>query len=296
MSAHQRREVALARAAARQRGLVSWSQLRELGFSEAAIGRRIAAGRLHRIHRGVYAVGHPVIGREGRWLAAVLSVGGVAYLSHASAAQLWDLVGRSDRSVDVTTTARGRRSTPGVRVHTTLRLRPGEVTSRSRIPVTTVERTIVDFASTAAPRRVERAIELADARHLVDVPTLLASARHRPGAAKVRAVLEAWAPLVTRSELEERFVGLVDAAGIGRPESNARVAGIEVDFVWRAQHVIAETDGLQFHASRSAFERDRARDARLTRAGHRVLRFSWAQVTRRPTEVADTLAAALAQV
>jgi very-short-patch-repair endonuclease len=98
---------------------------------------------------------------------------------------------------------------------------------------------------------------------------------------------------VTRSELEECFLELCERQRLARPAVNARVAGLEVDFLFAAQRLVVELDGYRYHRSRRAFERDRERDALLARAGHRVLRFSHRQVTRRPGEVGAAVAAGL---
>lgn len=98
---------------------------------------------------------------------------------------------------------------------------------------------------------------------------------------------------MTRSTLERCFLALIDSAGIPRPEVNARVAGLEVDFLWRHHGLVVETDGFASHATHHGFERDREREAALARAGLRMQRFSWRQVTQRPLEVTATLRALL---
>lgn len=137
-------------------------------------------------------------------------------------------------------------------------------------------------------------MERADALGLLDVPSLLRSSDHRPGGQAVRRVLAAWSPERTWSELEDRLLELVRGAPVLEPEVNARLLDFEVDLLWRAERVVVEADGHAFHASRAAIERDRRRDALLTAPGHRVLGFTWRQVTTRPDEVLAAIAAALA--
>ncbi len=287
-----RRERELSVVAAHGRGVVTRAQLVALGYANTAISRRVRAGRLHRLHPGVYAVGHASVSREGRWLAAVLAVGDGAALSHRSAAGLWDLSSVRAKP-DVTTARRGRRAPAGIDLHRTRWLPPEHVTVLEGIPVTTVERTLADLAAVVSPGRLERAIAVAEARAIVDVDLLLACARHRPGARAIRSLLAEWTPGVTRSELENRLLALIGASHLPPPEVNAMAEGFEVDLLWRAAHVVVEADGHAFHGSRSRVERDRTRDAALAAAGYVVLRFTWRQVTRRPETVIRAVRAAI---
>ena len=255
-----------------QHGVVSLAQLRAAGVSDDSVVRRVRAGRLHRVHRGVYAVGHRRLGERGHLWAAVLAVpGGV--LSHRTAAAVWDLCPTPSGRLDVTTTG-GARSTKKLRVHHTQRL---EATTKDGLPVTTVARTLRDLAAEGDPRLARR---LARAEHhrLLDT-TALAEQCDRPGGRRLERALSELRPGVTRSELEERFLEELKRAGLPRPEVNARIAGYEVDFVWPKQRLIAETDGAATHLTLTAFEADRRRDAVLVSAGWRVVRFTWRQVT-----------------
>ncbi len=282
----------MAELATRQWGLVTRRQLLALGFTSDAITLRVAAARLHRVYRGIYSVGHPVLAREGRWLAAVLACGDGAVLSHRSAAALWGLVPGATRSE--VTAGRGRRPQRGLILHQTRSISDAETASHRGIRVTTVERTIADLAGELSVRRIERLLARAEALEIVDVPKLLTCAHRRPGVIALRALLEDWAPSITRSELEDRLLMLTLDAGLQRPEVNARLHGYEVDLLWRRSRVVAEADGHGFHNSRAQVERDRRRDAVLAARGYRVLRFTWQQVTRRPGEVSGALSAALA--
>lgn len=93
----------------------------------------------------------------------------------------------------------------------------------------------------------------------------------------------------TRSDLERRFLHLCERHLSERPATNARIAGLEVDFLWPHQKLIVETDGYAFHASRAAFERDRERDQRLTAAGYTVVRVTHRQLIQQPEAVVDRL-------
>jgi hypothetical protein len=285
----------IVRLAAAQHGVVSRAQLEAAGVARGAIERRLALGRLHRVHRGVYAVGHPLLSRAGRWMAAVLACGPGAVLSHQSAAALWGI--RPARHVPIEVTCRsraGRRPRKGIIVHRTRRLAAGEVTRREAIPVTTPARTLLDLAEVVPRRALERAIDEAERLRLFDlraVRAVLHSNGGRRGAALLGSVLEEHhiGSTLTRSELEERFLALCRAHNVPVPEVNEPIGPYEVDFLWRAGRLIAETDGRESHGTRAAFEHDRARDARLTVAGYRVVRFTYRQVLREPKVVASVV-------
>jgi predicted transcriptional regulator of viral defense system len=276
------RDVRLARLAAARHGVVSVAQLHELGFDRDAIARRVQAGRLHRLHRGVYAVGHTVLKREGRWLAAVLACGPGAALSHRSAAALWGIRATAAARIDVAVPhTSGCRSTARIVVHRSRRA--VDTTVREAIPVTTPMQTLVDLATALPRRRLEKACEDAEALQLFDLNRL--DARH-PGAKRLLEIVETHdLGTMTRSELEDAFLELCDRHDIPRPLVNSRVEGFEVDFCWRAERLIVETDGRR-HATLAAFERDRARDAMLIALGWRVMRITKRQLRRNPDQVA----------
>jgi very-short-patch-repair endonuclease len=290
----------IAELAAAQFGIVERSQLRALGLSDAAIARRVRAGRLHRLRRGVYAVGHPVLGQRGRWLAAVLACGPDAVLSHASAAALWDLRPSDAVTIDVTVRGSSRRRGPRLRVHRTRDLPAHEAETATGIPVTSPARTILDLAATLPnDRALERVLDRAEILRLTDVKALVATAGARTGhrgAARLRRMLADHTPgtTVTRSELEERMLALYREHGLPQPRVNDSVAGLEVDFLFAEHRIVVETDSWQHHHTRAAFERDRARDAALALAGHRVLRFTDRQIKRDAATVAAAIRAALA--
>jgi very-short-patch-repair endonuclease len=241
----------------------------------------VQAGRLHPVHRGVYAVGHRVLTTEGRWMAAVLAGGEGAVLSHLTAAAAWGLRRAGSGVIHITVPGwPGRKRRPGLKIHRSTTLTPADTTALRGIPVTSPARTIIDVARTTGGRELERLLDLADQRGLVDFADLHA------GPASLRAVLRNYRPAPTRSELEEAFLRLCDDHGIPRPETNVRIEGFEVDFVWRDRRLIVEVDGFAYHRSPHAFETDRARDVHLTTRGWRVLRFTWRHVTQRAAWVA----------
>jgi len=288
--------------ASRQHGVVTLSQLADLGLKRSAARARVAQGRLHRIHQGVFVVGHPLLSIEGRWLAAVLACGPGAVLSHRAAAALHGLRPSSRTAIDVTAPRRTGRARTGIEVHRGDTLQAADRTVVRGIPCTSVARTLLDLAEVTNRRGVERACDQAEVLRLLNVRAVedvLHRAPGRRGATALAAVMAAHriGETVTRNELEERVLRICDAAALPRPEVNVMLATAdgypEVDFLWRECGLIAETDGYGSHGTRWAFERDRARDRALTVAGFRVVRFTWRQVTNGPGEVAATLRALL---
>lgn len=287
----------IASLAAAQHGVIARFQMRTLGISNDAITHRMATGRLHRIHRGVFAVGHGRVTRLGRWMAAVLACGPSAVLSHAAAAALWQIKDSNKGRPDVTVPP-GAKRRDGIEVHRSL-LPLDEVTIYEGMPVTTLARTILDVAASSRPDQIERMLREADFLRLTDpvgVPALLERYPRRPGSRALRAAIRRMDESTgrTRSELEERFKALVSQANLRRPEVNATLdlgtATIRPDFLWRDQRLIVELDGWQAHGTKAAFEADRARDRAATRAGFRVIRATWTQLTATCDDVAALLA------
>jgi very-short-patch-repair endonuclease len=290
---------AIAALARRQHGVVSIAQLAALGVDQRAVSHRVTAGRLHRIHRGVYAVGHTVLTIRGRWTAAVLAAGPGAALSHASAAALWDLRRSAATIVDISVPSRaGRVKRRGLRIHRPRTLRPSEVATHDGISVTTPARTILDLAATLQRHRLERLLDQAEIQELTDYPSLDAIARAHPGHPGSKRLQRALASYeaggtLKRSDLERVFLKICDEHGLPTPEVNRRVQGEEVDFLFEDERLIVEADSWRFHKTRQAFERDRRRDATHLEAGYRTLRFTDRRIARRPDEVARAVAAAL---
>jgi predicted transcriptional regulator of viral defense system len=226
----------IAALAARQHGVVTTRQLAALGLPQRAVSHRAAAGRLHRVHRGVYAVGHPILTANGHRMAAVLACGPGAALSHASAAALWEIRPSSATRVDVSVRgAGGRAKRPRIRVHRAPSLRADEITEHQAIRVTTPARTLLDLAAQLPRRALERALDQAAITDLFDLAALSAVVRAHEGergAAALSKALEQHAPgtTPTKSELEELMLAVCDDHGLQRPLVNAWVEGLEVDF------------------------------------------------------------------
>jgi very-short-patch-repair endonuclease len=274
--------------AANQHGVVTRAQLLAAGIGPAAIASWVRGGRLHTLHRGVYCVGYVSPSPYARMMAAVLACGPRSAISHLSAAFLWEIIVATPSPVDVATT--DRREHRGIAVHITRRLTSDDVTHRHNIPVTTLPRTLVDLAATLETRALTRALNEARIRHRLGDAALqraLTALPTRRGATKLRELLDPHdAP--TRSALEDRFLELVTRNGLPRPEVNQRVAGYEVDMLWREARLIVELDGRRYHQTR--FEEDRERDTELVAAGYRVMRITWRRVVDSPAREAARLA------
>ena len=302
---HPTLEHALADIARRQHGVIALSQLRALGLSASAVRSRVAAGRLHRIHRGVFVAGHARLTRRGRYMAAVLACGPGAALSHRSAADLRALRQTSRSGIDVTSPGRAGRSRAGIDVHSGATILPEDVEIVDAIPCTTVARTLLDLAAIVDRRGLERACDQAEILEVFDlraIEDVLARANGHPGAGALRAVLRQHAigTTPTRNTLEDRFLALCDGHAIARPAVNVHVPvpgtdGYTPDFAWHDARLIVETDGRGTHATVRAFEEDRRRDALLALAGWRVVRFTWRQVIDEPAHVATVVRGLIAQ-
>jgi predicted transcriptional regulator of viral defense system len=288
-------DVLLAALARRQHGVVTWAQLLDVGLGPHGIAERVRTGRLRRIHRGVYAVSPARLRTEGYWLAAVLACGSGAVLSHRSAAALWELRPSAAQAIDVTVPSRsGRKRRRGIKVHRSSRLTADEIATRDGIPVTTVARTLLDLADVLPTQALKRAIDEAEYRGRFDLTSLHAVVQANPGRRGAKLLDLVIEPVQrTRSELEDDFLAFCRRHRLPRPTVGATVAGFEVDFVWRASHLIVETDGLAAHRTRRAFEDDRTRDRRTLRAGYRTVRLTDRAISDDERDVARDLRALL---
>ena len=274
----------IANLARRQHGVVALRQLLAAGFSPNEIKYMVKVGRLHRLYRAVYAVGHRVLTREGRWMAAVLACGEGAVLSHREAAAMHG-IRRSARAFIDVTAIRGRcRGHRGITLHRVRQLHPEDHGTIDAIPVTSLARTLLDLAEVVRYDRLERAVEESERLGLFDlgaVDRLRARSRGRRGLKPLNAViadLRDYVPM-TRSELERAFLNQVRAAGLPEPAMNVWIDAYEVDAAWLEQRVVVELDRADYHDTTRARRRDSIRDANLQLADYRVIRVSdeWLQ-------------------
>jgi very-short-patch-repair endonuclease len=293
---------AIASLAARQHGVVSRNQLRELGLTDREISLRAQRGNLHPLFHATFAVGHQAIGRRGRILAATLACGDRTVISHGSAGELIGLWGKRPTLIDVIPPNWSGREIQGIRWH---RVRPPEgleVEVRDGIPCTSPARTIVDMAGRSGWTSLRGLVEQAAILRQLDVDEIdriLAQGR-RLGAPRLRAVLAPWRSSKNepfprlRSRLEARLLPRLMEEGLPRPRCNVRlqIEGrfFEVDFLWDEQRLAIETDGEETHGTPAAFQRDRWRDQLLIAAGYRTARVTWEQVRDEPTAVVNRIA------
>lgn len=298
---------AIAALAARQHAVVGVAELLDLGLSVDAARQRAAAGRLHRIHRGVYAlVPKSLLIRNGLYMAAVLACGPGALLSHRSAAVLHGLIEFGGAKVDVAIPRRTGRAHKNLAVHRSLTLTSADATVVDGIPCTTVARTLFDISEVLPRRPVEKAFDRSEQLQVFDLGAIndqLARNPTRPGARVLKAILHEHyiGSTLTESELEEAMLLLSRAVGLPAPEVQQWLdlgdgeGMIRPDFMWRTQRLIVEVDGAKYHRTRQRFESDRRRDQRALVAGWRVLRTTDRQIKRRPEELRETIARLLAQ-
>jgi len=283
------------RVAAPQHGVVARWQLLPAGARTTLLDERVKRRRLERVARCVYRV-PGLDGTHADMLIRIFACGPYAVGSHGTAGAVQDLLVQPP-ALTAVSAWRGHPVGRGdVALHR-VRLPPDERTTCDGVPVTSIARTLLDLAATLPPRAFEQA--LARGLRLTDVTEdallqIVARYPRRPGTPKLRALLQAEGqPAMTRSEAEERFLTLVRTAELPPPQTNVRVNGFEVDCYWRSHGVIVEIDGLAYHASRAAQQRDRRRDSTLGAAGIRVLRFTWHDLTTQPTQTLVKVALAL---
>jgi very-short-patch-repair endonuclease len=277
----------IAEIARRRYGLITLWQLLALGLTSGAITKRVRAGRLHRVHRGVYAVGHERLSEEGQWMAAVLAAGDGAALSHLSAGVLWKAWRRKVTGIDVIGPA--RRQVKGVRVHTYRKLDPRDVTVYRGIPVTTVARTLVDLTDVLTEHQLANVIHEAAFRRRFSARATRAAMERANGRTNLERLeralrLNAQGSAGTKSDLEDHFLAHLIEQGHEPPLVNAAVQTptrqFEVDFVWPDRKLCVEVDGSGHERPRTKKE-DHQRDRALKQAGYQVIRL---QPPPRPAE------------
>lgn len=284
----QQRSAEAWRLARRQHAVVARNQLVALGFSPEAIRHRLRTGRLHEIHRGVYAVGRPDLDRLGRFMAATLVCGPDAQLSHRSGAALWRILPQDEGAVDVTVPS-GFHRRRDVRLHRRADLGPPRLVRG--IPVGDPLSILIDLATCLATPELEDAVNAADHLGLVPTyrlrPALDSSARL--GAGRLRRLLDSQTFSRSQTALERRFLPIARAAGLPEPASQVRLGRYRVDFHWPELGLVVETDSLTYHRTVAQQTTDMKRDQAHARAGLRTLRFNHRQVFRQPGYVRAVL-------
>lgn len=277
----------------RQHGLITTEQLRDAGLTNMAIRCAVDAGRLHRIHRGVYAVGIPDLSREGRWHAAVLACGDTALLSHSAAGLLWRVLEQWSLWPHVCVpTQAGRRPQRGLTLHRTATLTPEDVAEHEGIPVTSLPRTLIDLAGMVNKRSLKAAVRRAERLHGIDLAELHARVEGPRGdhrRARLRRVLGFYVAGDVGEHLEAPFLELCARYGLPLPETQVQIGPYWVDFVWEDVRLIVETDDATSHDTVIARADDAVRDRYLAARGYEVARVRQPEILRTPAALAREL-------
>jgi very-short-patch-repair endonuclease len=280
--------------------VISRQQLRALGFGEEAIEQAVASARLYPLFRSTYSVGRRTANLHGLCMGATLACGRGSVVSHGSAAWLLGLWKARPGEVEVIAPIEAGRKISGIRRRFPPAPLPEQVCDRLGIPCTSYARTLVDFAGIAGTKALTDAVEEAAVLGVLDVSAIdqILSESRRRGSRKLNQVLEEWRRYTPRmrlrSRMEARMLPLLTHHALPIPGTNEklRIAGrtFEVDFLWREQRVIVETDGGRFHDHPRAQKRDAERNQLLARAGYRVIRIGWEQLRDEPDQVIAEIA------
>jgi very-short-patch-repair endonuclease len=261
----------IAEIAAQQQNLISIEELLALGLSRAAVSKRVRSGRLHPKHRGVFAVGTPLLPPLGRERAALLAVPRAVLAGGSGAAVFGFLAAHPSGPVELHTTT-NRRSRPGILVRRTTRLPPEDVRTYRGLPITSPARIVLDLT----PRLDAPTLERLLAEVLTFEPSAAETLRRR-GTSRITKLLEA-GPRRTRSQNERRLLQLIRDAGLPVPKPNADVHGFEVDAYWPEHRLVVEVDDYFTHGDRHAFAKDRRQDSTLAAHGIRTRRITSTQL------------------
>ncbi len=282
----------MAAIAGSQLGLITVRQLRESGLPDSTIADAAARAWLHPVFRGVYAVGHRYLTPEARLLAATLACGTGSVVSHGTAAWLLGLREWRPEAIDVIAPVEAGRKLAGIRRRFVPPPGPGEVWARGRVPVTSPARTIVDFAGISDTRGVKGIIEQAAVLRLLDVAAIdrVLDGPRRRGSRRLLRLVEPWRRyprgIQIRSRMEAKLLPMLTEAALPIPKTNAklRIGGkiYEVDFLWRRQKLVVETDGGRVHGTPAAGERDSERNRAFASAGYQIPRLGWEDLRDRP--------------
>jgi very-short-patch-repair endonuclease len=281
------------------------AQLMEMGYAANTVLEWAATGRLHRLHQGVYAVGHRRLSWHSRCWGAALGADAnetnevvwPAIASHGSAAYLWGIYRYRPECIDVTAPIR-RRAKREFRVHFSSILAVEDRGEREGIPVTSVARTLMDLAIRLRADQLDRRLERAEELGILDVAgieALLARAGGHRGRGRLGRALALYQPdpAFTRSRFEKLFRRFVREAGLPAPSMNFNVAGFELDAYWPEHRFVVELDLYETHGSRAAFERDRLRQEELKLLGIEMIRVTRPRLEREPDVVIRNLATLL---
>jgi very-short-patch-repair endonuclease len=276
-----------------------------MGLTRQTAADNARSGSLHRVHRGVYTVGHRSIGKAAELRAALLACGEGAVLSHVTAAAFWGLHDHWPRLIDVTVPVEAGRKLDGIRCRRCRYPLEEEVTILHGVLCTTVARVLVDLAGIWGTASLRQVVERAAVLKLLDIGALdlaIHQAQRRRGVRVLGAIADDWRTKSgklpdVRSDFEALVLPRLVRMGLPRPECNVRMRidgkALEVDFLWEEKRLVVEADGGASHENPVAFQRDRHRDQLLVASGFRVIRVTWDQVHSDLEGVVDRISRAL---
>jgi hypothetical protein len=269
----------VARIAGRQLGVISLEQLFSVGLSRGQIERWVRDGHLHRLYRGVYAVGHRNLVPHAWLIAALLACGDESFLSHRTAAAVWGLRPIATKRIEVTVPGPKFRARAGLIVHrTALPPEVADLALRNGLRVSSVPRMLIELAVAEQPDELDRLITESVRKQIFDlqaVQAALTSHERRPGVGRLKAGLEGYLPREDRkSDLERSFDQAIAGTDIPPPLKNVKIDIWEIDCLWPEQRLALELDGRPYHVAVKDTERDRIKDAKLMRLGLKPLRIT----------------------
>jgi predicted transcriptional regulator of viral defense system len=284
-------------------GVITRSEVLALGMKPATLARRVQTGHLVAVGKGLYVQPGVMAAERTTLLAATHALDAIA--SHQSAARLHELDGVGSSNITVTVPVRKCNRFGPVIVHQLTDLEEGDVTVIRGIPTTDPKRTIIDLAAVIGSTRLATILDEAHRRRLTsyeEVAVLLESLarRGKPGVTKLRSVLKPRLEgfVVSESALETRLHALISRAGLPPPTAQFRPPWLKsvngrVDLAYVDERLIVEGDSRRWHGTPESFQADRHRDNLAQLAGWRILRFTWEDITRRPSYVVDSIRQAL---
>ncbi len=297
--AHYSRDRAVTRIAGGQRDLVSTEQLAECGLDKDAVARRVRAGWLRLVFRGVYSVGSGELPPLGLEQAALMSCGRGSFVSHRSAAFVWGMRKTPPSLVEVSV-LRGCRSHKGMLVHRIQAIDGKELRRHEGLWVSSPARAVLEVAAVGTKDELTDVIDAGLAlRRFTPANLKLVLERHRGqrGARRLAVLIaDDTAMAISRSAAEKALLRLIRDAGLPMPETNVRFGRFEADFVWREEKVIVELDSATYHSGPGVFQRDREKGLVFRGAGYDVLRPTRHHVVHEGPRVLVLLVRALARL
>jgi very-short-patch-repair endonuclease len=283
----------MASLAARQYGIVTRDQLTELGYTDHMVDHALRTGRLQAWHRNVLAVGHGGLSPHGLCMAAVMFRGNGALISYQSAVWLWGLEKKLEIPLNVSVRWRGH-AQGAIGLHHCPALRDEDFATTEGIAVTSVPRTLLDYASTAKRYRLDFAIDRADRLDLLDpaaVDRIIDEVKGHRGCRRLSKALTIYRETgFTRSGGEKKLLAVLADAGVRRPAVNNFIEGYELDFYWDRERFAVELDSWEYHRTHRSFEQDRKRQEELTMAGIETIRITGTRLKHEPGQVANRIA------